>query len=123
MARTEQAVEHIIPPITDPLGRNWDQPSREEIAIDDHHALMTRATFERLAEYSASYPSLVYPGKMWKRYDGIYDPDFLRAGGRPSWKLCWYVLSGKGLGACLVDFRDILLADEPQAQRSEHGTN
>lgn len=57
---------HIIPPITDPLGRNWPQPSLDGILVDDTHAVMTHATFNALLEYSRSTPSGVYPGKMWK---------------------------------------------------------
>lgn len=35
----------MIPPITDPMGRYWDQPSRDEIIVDDTHAVMTVKTF------------------------------------------------------------------------------
>lgn len=57
---------HIIPPITEPLGRNWPQPSLDGILVDDTHAVMTRGAFNDLLEYSRSTPSGVYPGKMWK---------------------------------------------------------
>lgn len=80
----------VIPPITDPLGRSWDQPDRRLILIDDTHALMTRDTFDALAEYSCSYPSGVYPGKMWKRHDGAFDARFLARGGKPIWMLMWF---------------------------------
>lgn len=62
--------ENVIPPITDPMGRNWGQPDSSLITLDKTHALMSMATFNRLAEYSASNPSGVYVGKMWKRHDG-----------------------------------------------------
>ncbi len=100
-----------IPPITDPMGRNWDQPAPKEILLDATHALMTRASFERLAEYSASVPSGVYPGKMWKRHDGAFDHAFRSRGGQPVWMLCWYGLSEKGPGYCSINSRIILLAD------------
>jgi len=58
---------NTIPPITDPMGKHWSQPSLEEILIDDNHALMTPSTFSRLSEYNTTNPSGVYPGKMWKR--------------------------------------------------------
>ena len=57
---------HIIPPITEPLGRHWKQPARESILVDKTHAVMTRHDFDGLHEYSRSIPSGVYPGKMWK---------------------------------------------------------
>lgn len=60
------AALYEIPPITDPLGKHWQQPDPREILIDDDHALMTRATFEQLLEYSTSIPSGKYIGKMFK---------------------------------------------------------
>jgi hypothetical protein len=79
-----------IPPITDLLGKNWNQPERSEILIDDTHALMTRFTFDKLAEYSASFPTGVYEGKMWKRHDGAFDTEYISRGGKPVWMLFWY---------------------------------
>jgi|SRR6266850_4650297 len=84
-----------IPPITHELGQHWEQPARAEIEIDETHALMTRRTFDGLAEYSATRPSGVYEGKMWKRNDGAFDYEFLARGGKPVWLLCWYGLSDK----------------------------
>jgi hypothetical protein len=110
-AETERVEVSPIPPITDPLGRSWQQPARERILIDDTHALMLQAEFERLAEYSATMPTGVYPGKMWKRHDGVYDPVFLAAGGVPTWKLCWFGFSEKGPGFCSIHHREILLVD------------
>lgn len=79
---------HPIPPITDPLGRQWRQPARSSILIDDTHAVMTVTTFAELAEYSASRPSGVYPGKMWKRHEGLFDPRCKPEDRR--WLLYWY---------------------------------
>lgn len=55
-----------IPPMTDPLGRYWDQPNVSEVLIDDTHALVSRSAFDKLNQYDTSIPSGVYPGKMWK---------------------------------------------------------
>lgn len=63
---TEQ--HHIIPPITDPLGKHWEQPDRTEIKIDDDIATMSQRTFDKLSEYSASQPTRAYDGKMWKSH-------------------------------------------------------
>ena len=67
-----------IPAITDPLGRYWDQPDRSKITLDDTHAMMDETTFYELATYNTTKPSVVYPGKMWKRqYNTL-------------WYLFWY---------------------------------
>lgn len=93
---TKNAIDpNVIPPITDPMGKNWDQPPTSSILIDDTHAVMTRATFEALAEYSATFPSGVYEGKMWRRHDGAFDRAFCAAGGKPEWLLMWFGHSDK----------------------------
>ena len=84
-----------IPPITDPLGRYWKQPSKDDIAIDETHAMMTRATFDKLHSYNTSTPSGVYPGKMWKAY---------RFG---KWWLRWFGDSGPDM--CTNNHREIEL--------------
>lgn len=56
----------MIPPITDPLGKHWKQPAAGEVLLDDTHAVMGQSAFNKLAEYSRSIPSGVYPGKMWR---------------------------------------------------------
>lgn len=56
----------VIPPIVHPSGRYWDQPDRSEIMIDATHAIMSKATFDKLLNYTLSSPSGIYEGKMWK---------------------------------------------------------
>lgn len=56
----------VVPQITEPMGRNWRQPDRSRIVMDETHAFMTRRAFEELAEYSHSMPTGVYDGKMWR---------------------------------------------------------
>lgn len=80
----------IIPRMTHPLSRSWNQPDRSEILLDDTYALMTMRTFEHLPEYSATRPTGVYEGKMWRRHDGVFDYRFIASGGKPEWLLCWY---------------------------------
>ena len=97
----------VIPPMTDPLGQQWRQPDSSKILVDDSHALMDRAAFDTLAEYSATIPTGVYPGKMWKRHNGVHDPRC-----KPEdikWMLGWYGLSDKDDDFCSVNFREILL--------------
>lgn len=57
---------HVIPDMTHPLGKLWDQPSRDRIAVDDTHAVMDREIFKELLDYTHSCPTGTYPGKMWK---------------------------------------------------------
>jgi hypothetical protein len=98
----------VIPPIVDPLGGGWGQPERENILVDDTHAVMSEADFERLAEYSCSIPSGVYPGKMWRRHNGAFDHRFLSDGGFPVWLLCWYAEDDEP-DMCAIHNRIVLL--------------
>lgn len=84
LARQRAEALEPIPPITDPMGKYWEQPDRREILIDDTHAVMTQRTFDKLAAYSASVPTGVYEGKMWKS-----NPASDR-GGKPEWYLIWF---------------------------------
>lgn len=88
---------NLIPEMTEPLGRYWDQPSRDDILVDDKTATMTSATLMQLADYSSSYPSGVYPGKMWRR-DCVH-----------GWALVWYGhLNDK---QCSIHHRDIEIVE------------
>jgi hypothetical protein len=100
---------HPIPEMTDPLGTSWHQPSREAITVDDVTATMSQATFDALAEYSASQPSGVYPGKMWKRHDGVHDREFIACGGQPVWVLCWYDFIDRDPEYCGTKWRRIIV--------------
>lgn len=87
----------MIPEMTDPLGKHWRQPKREEIALDDvGQAAMSKETFDLLPEYSASRPSGVYEGKMWKA-----------RGGEHYWLLFWYGPSDKP-EMCSINHRVIV---------------
>jgi hypothetical protein len=97
--------EQVLPALESPYSSSaWQQPSRESILIDKTHALMTGATFEKLAEYSSTMPSGVYPGKLWRRHDGIYD----RRCVTPRWLLCWY--GPVDADKCSIEFREVLIA-------------
>ena len=75
----------VIPLITDKMGRNWEQPNRDLIELDETHALMSWIEFDKLAEYSCSLPTGTYVGKMWKRH---FPNVLLEHVG--IWYLCWY---------------------------------
>jgi hypothetical protein len=96
-----------IPPITDPLGKYWDQPARSEILVDEKHAVMTEETFRLLHEYSATNPTGVYPGKMWRRHDGLFDQRCKP--GERRWLLCWYA-ECEDPKMCATHWREILIA-------------
>ena len=68
-----------IPPMTHPLSRYWEQPSRENILIDATHAVMSEEDFSQLHDYSWSIPTGTYLGKMWKA-----------KGDDGKWYLRWY---------------------------------
>lgn len=90
----------VIPAMTDPLGRHWTQPSLNEIAVDDTHAVMSRRSFDLLPDYSRSRPTGVYPGKMWK---------VITRDGTPY--LCWYgIVEGRD-DLCSNNNRQILICD------------
>jgi len=88
--------ENIIPEITHPLGKHWDQPSKDNILIDDKNALMSEKDFNELKEYSCSVPSGAYEGKMWKNYDGT------------NWGLVWYGESENPDNAS-INYRKIII--------------
>jgi hypothetical protein len=92
---------NVVPPITDPLGRHWDQPAAEDILLHEKHALMTPGTFKQLHEYSTTLPTGTYSGKMWRRR--------IPFRGEPArWFLCWY---GEIVGTEIMIYnREILFA-------------
>jgi hypothetical protein len=101
-------MNNVIPPITDPLGRHWDQPKLDQIVIDDTHAVMDAYAFAKLHEYSGSRPSGVYPGKMWKRHDGLFDRDCKVEDRR--WLLMWFGEVEGRPDLCSNNHRVILIA-------------
>lgn len=89
--------EDQIPVMDDPLGRHWRQPSglRERVTLDATHALVEERDFVALPEYSTTIPTGVYPGKAWRRQEGL------------TWLLCWF---GPDIGGrCEICFRKALL--------------
>ena len=73
-----------IPVITDPLGKHWDQPEIAKIELRiGGVAIMSKESFDQLAQYDCSIPSGKYEGKMWKRSV------------ENGHQLCWYSNSKK----------------------------
>lgn len=59
---------------------------------------VTPQEFERLPEYSCSYPTGTTPGKRWRREDGAYDHQFKLSGGKPVWMIGEYDPDDDGKG-------------------------
>jgi hypothetical protein len=97
--------------MTHPYGKHWEQPPSAAILLDDTYALMTQLSFEALHDYSATTPSGVYEGKMWRRHDGIFAAGFPPSAAQRAsakWLLCWYGPSEKP-DCCSINYREILL--------------
>lgn len=63
--------------------------------------LISKAEFDALPEYSATLPTGTTPGKRWKRHDGIFDQEFLAAGGKPFWLIGEYNPDDDGKGSTI----------------------
>lgn len=100
--RNREGRVSAIPPITDPMGRYWDQPAQSKILIDETHALMLESTLKELCNYSATNPSGVYDGKMWRRQVDYYDET-------KGWILCWYAPCDDPQ-RCSINCRSVLIA-------------
>ncbi len=102
IAGHETEIPTEIPPMTNKLGRHWDQPSRDLIVVDEKYALMSTQTWDCLHRYDCSVPSGVYAGKMWSSQHGS-----LR-------QLHWYGLSygvaGRQGDYCDIHTREVLFA-------------
>ena len=90
------------------MGRHWKQPDRFSIEIDDTHALLTQKQFDDLAEYSATLPTGVYEGKMWKRHDGVYVARTQAEREACPWLLMWFGPS-EHPDKCSINHRRILI--------------
>jgi hypothetical protein len=89
---------NIIPPMTHPYGKHWEQPDISEILIDDTHAVMGSDTLSKIKDYSRSLPSGVYAGKMWRASDdGIV------------WYLKWWTDSETAPDKCTNHTREIII--------------
>lgn len=84
----------MIPEMNDPMGKYWDQPKDIQSApMDEKTVLLNEHQMKQLCDYSASYPSGVYPGKCWKRQE------------ISGWFLVWY---GEDVnGKCSINYREI----------------
>lgn len=104
-----------IPPMVHPSGKYWDQPDRSRIVLDTRCAMMDRATFLALAEYTTTVPSGVYEGKMWKAQKWVWGGTPLEIGRGyakrkmlDEWWLRWYGPSARP-GYVLTHSREIII--------------
>lgn len=91
--------DNIIPPMTHPYGKHWQQPELSEVVICDKYATMNQAAFKKLLDYSRSRPSGVYEGKMWKTSDD-----------KITWHLHWWSESDNP-DKCKGNVREIKIKD------------
>jgi hypothetical protein len=66
---------------------------------------ITRASFEKLPEYSMSVPTGVFFGKVWRRNNKALIPD-----ADPDWVICEYVRTADP-GRARIDIRRPLIVD------------
>lgn len=87
----------VIPDMVHPLGKYWEQPSRENITVDEHNhrAHMDKKTMFQLHNYETTNPTGAYEGKMWRR--GMI--------------LCWYEQDPGDNKYLLTKKLDIVLTD------------
>lgn len=90
---------NTIPPITEPIGRSWNQPDVREILVDDNYALMSKENIGKLLQYDSSMPTGVYEGKMWKRK--------AFCNGQYRMYLFWYGVSPDP-NKCSINFRELI---------------
>lgn len=90
----------IIPAMTNPLGKYWNQPDQRQIYIDAEKAYMREREFNALVNYTHSLPSGAYIGKIWKGQNIKGD-----------WYLGWYGPYPTS-GYCSNNYRDIAILPE-----------
>ncbi len=96
-----------IPPITDPMGRHWRQPDLTKLDVMGTYALLSRAEFEGLLEYSGTRPSGIYPGKCWRRQEYHHNGLTLIPTGR--WFLEWFGLVPGNDKVCSNNHLEIII--------------
>lgn len=65
-----------VPPMVHPWGEGWEQPPATDMQFykrrERTRVEMTHAMHLGLGSYDCSWPSGVYPGKMWRRNGYLY---------------------------------------------------
>jgi hypothetical protein len=77
-------VINVIPPLT-PSDMFWEQPSADDILIDDEYAIMGCREFQELADLTLCPPEVTRVGMMWKACQCGKDHCT-----RPAWHLYWW---------------------------------
>lgn len=75
-----------VPEAQSPYGKNaFHMPHRHDIGFieDQNFCSMKQRTFDKLAEYSTTIPTGVWPGKMWKAQLNNEEGEF-------RWYLRWF---------------------------------
>ena len=95
--------ENVIPPMTHPWGKVWEQPDRKNLVLDDKYAMMYRRDFEMLSDYKGSEPTGKYNGKM-RKIKHVY------CGNIKSY-LCWCHDENTVSQEIYISYREILIID------------
>lgn len=104
---------NIIPPMTHPYGKVWEQPNLDEVHICNDYATMDEKAFRKLHDYSRSQPSAVYEGKMWKtsdEHDTNKNGDKIKRD-KITWHLHWWGFSEDPM-KCSGNVREIKIVNK-----------
>jgi hypothetical protein len=79
--------------------------------------------FLNLPDYSATYPTGTTPGKVWRRLDGAFDRDFIKAGGKPYWMVMQYDpdCPKDAKTTKILRFKPIIVVKAEGVRRADHG--
>lgn len=94
-------MSNVIPPITSDMGKYWEQPPVKNIKVHTTHALMAKSDYKKLHNYSHSFPTGVYEGKMWCAEEQANNAEGIRR-----W-LMWY--SNNSATSCKTNSREVFL--------------
>lgn len=92
----------VIPEMTHPLSKHWDQPDWRCFVFRDDKVYLTRPAWDALSAYDTSYPSGVYEGKMW-RASGVDSEG-------PWQQLRWYDVSPNP-NKCSIKYRAAVVCE------------
>lgn len=64
--------KNYIPILANEMLKNWRQPNRNEILVDDKNALMKKESFDQLQDYPEKYHWIRSEGKMCRNGNIFY---------------------------------------------------
>jgi hypothetical protein len=73
--------------------------------------------FLRLGDYSATFPTGTTIGKRWRRLDGSFDQEFIKAGGQPRWLIGEYYDIGNSEKVGIRWFKPVIVLQSRSGNR------